>query len=585
MCGIAGFISANKGYEREKIVNRMLHRIGHRGPDQLGVASYDDVTLGMVRLSIIDTEKHSIPYTTRSGRHAIVYNGEIYNHEEIRGCLALEHRFRTNSDAETVLASFVENGIDSLTDLNGMYAFAIYDQIDRSTFVVRDKIGEKPLYYTVGRDFFAFSSEIKALLELVEPRFNSGATSYRAYEFTVGKETLFEDIYQLEPGEYIKVTDNGYRIGSYWKIWDNLIELGDDEKQIIDRLSELIEDAVLLRTKNCAHRYAALISGGVDSALVACIAKPDFVFTAHYDFPDFDEIDFARLVARQINKELIVVKPSKKDFLETRLKIAHHLDTPCTWTSFTLWMLLKQIAEKGLKVVMTGDGADEVFGGYHRYHLLHHDEQIQNLAAMENYGYLINKYYGSPVERYSKLVNRCENLYDDAVNQYLNDSITYYFEKMNGDVIHLMGLNDFYSTMQVLLQMGDRISMAFGVENRSPFLDYRLVQFAFSMPSHYKIRHGTTKWVFKEIARKFIPNKIVDRIDKRGFSAPVNKWFEWDKNGKYDRSSYKRMAFNDWETVFLKGNLSHLSRLKKICDRKKRVHQRPQLENYRKAYG
>ncbi len=585
MCGIAGFISANKGYDREKIVNRMLQRIGHRGPDQLGVATYEDVTLGMVRLSIIDTEKHSIPYTTTSGRQAIVYNGEIYNHEEIRTRLNSRHRFKTNSDAETVLVSFVENGLDSLSDLNGMYAFAIYDQDDRSAYIVRDKIGEKPLYYTIGRDFFAFSSEIKALLELVEPRFNANATSYRAYEFTVGKETLFEDIYQLEPGDYIKVTDNGYRISSYWKIWDNLLELGDDEKQIINRLSELIEDAVLLRTKNCAHQYSALISGGVDSALVACIAKPDLLFTAHYDFPDFDEFDFAQLVARQIKKELIVVKPSKNDFLDTRLNIAHHLDTPCTWTSFTLWMLLKHVAEKGLKVVMTGDGADEVFGGYHRYHLLHHDEQIQNLAAMKNYGYLINKYYGSPVERYAKLVNRCDNLYDDAVNRYLNENITYYFEKMNGDVIHLMGLNDFYSTMQVLLQMADRISMAFGVENRSPFLDYRLVQFAFSMPSHYKIKNGTTKWVFKEIARKFIPTKIVDRIDKRGFSAPVNKWFEWDKNGKYDRSSYKRMAFSDWKTIFLKDNLSHLSRIKRTDDTKKCYRPSLQHPTHRKAYG
>lgn len=559
MCGIAGFISSSKMYNGKEIVSRMLAKIEHRGPDQTGIATYDDVTLGMSRLSIIDKEIHTIPYTDIFENFAIVYNGEIYNHKSLRTHYRPKYHFKTESDSETVLIGFIEDKIDSFKDFNGMYAFAIYDKKNRQTFVVRDKVGEKPLYYTKGKDFFAFASEMKALLELVEPKFNEDAISYQAYEFTVGSETLFRDIYQLEPGEYAQISNNHLSIHSYWKIWENLIEIEDNEKKIINDLAELIEDAILLRTKNCAHQYAALISGGVDSALVACIAKPDYIVTSHYDFPEFDEIEYARLVAKKIKKELLIVQPNKEDFIRTRSHIAHHLDSPCTWTSFTLWMLLEHIYKIGLKVFLTGDGADEVFGGYHRYHLLYHDEQIQSLAAMKNYSYLIQKYYGSPVERYSKLVNRCENLYDEKVNSYLKENIGYYFERMNGDVIHLMGLNDFYSTMQVLLQMADRISMAFGIENRSPFLDYRLVQYAFSMPSQYKIRNGSTKWVFKEVARKFIPTAIVDRIDKRGFSAPVNRWFEWDKKGKYDRSSYKRIALEDWKAVFLNNMISYNS--------------------------
>jgi len=559
MCGIAGFISSSKMYNGKEIVSRMLAKIEHRGPDQTGIATYGDVTLGMARLSIIDKEIHTIPYTDILENFAIVYNGEIYNHESLRDRFRPKYQFKTESDAETVLMGFIEDGVDSFNELNGMYAFAIYDQQSRQTFIVRDKVGEKPLYYTKGKDFFAFASEMKALLELVEPKFNEDAISYQAYEFTVGRETLFKDIYQIEPGEYLQVSNSQVAIHPYWKIWDKLIDIEDNEKKIINDLSELIEDAILLRTKNCAHQYAAFISGGVDSALVACIAKPDYIVTSHYDFPDFDEIDYARLVAKKISKELVVVQPNKEDFLRTRFNVAHHLDTPCTWTSFTLWMLLEHIHKRGLKVVMTGDGADEVFGGYHRYHLLCHDEQIQSLEAMKNYSYLIQKYYGSPVERYSKLVSRCENVYDEKVNTYLKESIGYYFEKMNGDVIHLMGLNDFYSTMQVLLQMADRISMAFGIENRSPFLDYRLIQYAFSMPSKYKIRNGTSKWVFKEVARKFIPSAIVERVDKRGFSAPVNRWFEWDKKGQYDRSSYKRIALEDWKSVFLNKHFSYNS--------------------------
>ena len=552
MCGIAGFITYNKDYDSEKIVSAMLDKISHRGPNQQGLKNFGNVTLGMVRLSIIDNEKHAVPLTDISKNYAIVYNGEIYNHNEIRRYL--NYKFVTNSDTETTLISYIKNGINSFKEHNGMYAFAIYDRMKRETIIVRDKAGEKPLYFAHGKDFFIFASEIKSLLTFVEPKFNDESLSYQAYEFTVGKETLFKNILQLEPGEFITVShkpDNiKFKIKSYWKIWDNLIEIEDNERKIKKDLSELLEDSILLRTKNSAYKYAAFISGGVDSSLIACIAKPDFLYTAHYNYKDFNELCYAKLVAKQLKKKLTVVKPTKEDFLHTREDIAYYLDTPCTWTSFTLWMLLKKAKEDGVKIIMSGEGADEMFAGYHRYHLLHHDEQIKNLEAMKQYSFLVNKYYGSPVERYAKLVNRTENIYDTKVNKFLENLMSKFFYKIKKDVIHFMGVNDFYTTMQVLLQMSDRLSMAHSIENRSPFLDYRLIQYAFSMPSKYKIRSGKTKWILKEISKKFIPREISERIDKRGFSAPVNKWFKWDKHGKYNRSIYKKMVFDDWKKVF-----------------------------------
>jgi asparagine synthase (glutamine-hydrolysing) len=304
-----------------------------------------------------------------------------------------------------------------------------------------------------------------------------------------------------------------------------------------------------LRTKNCAHRYASFISGGVDSSLIACIAKPDYICNCHYSIDGYDELEYAKLVAKKIKKRLIIVRPTPQDFNRTRKDVIYHLDTPCTWTSFSLWMLLERV-HKDIRVVLSGEGADEIFSGYHRYHLLHHDEQIKGLEAMKQYSYLINRYYGLPVERYARIVNRCENRYKRDVLQYLEENIQRYFSMMKNDCIHAMGVTDFYTTMQELLQFGDRMNMAFGVENRSPFLDYRLVQFAFSMPSKYKIKDGTTKWILKRIAKKFIPKEITERIDKRGFSAPVNHWFGWGKNGKYDRSEYKRTAYEDWKKVF-----------------------------------
>jgi asparagine synthase (glutamine-hydrolysing) len=212
-------------------------------------------------------------------------------------------------------------------------------------------------------------------------------------------------------------------------------------------------------------------------------------------------------------------------------------------------MLLER-AKEDIKVILSGDGADEMFSGYHRYHFLHHDEQIKQLEALKRYSYLTNRYYGSPVERYARLVNRCDNRYDKKIASYLEENIEHYFSKMNYDYIHSMGVTDFYTTMQELLQFADRINMAFGIENRSPFLDYRLIQFAFSIASKYKIRNGVTKWILKRVAKKFIPKEIAERVDKRGFSAPMNHWFGWGKNGKYDRSEYRKLVFGDWVKVF-----------------------------------
>lgn len=550
MCGIAGFISNNKKYNSKKIVQDMLAAIRHRGPDQSGIYENNDATIGMVRLSIIDKKKHKIPYETSDGSAVIVYNGEIYNHNDVRYYLKNRYHFKTKSDAETVLYNYIEKGVASFADYNGMYAFALYDTRKKELYVVRDKAGEKPLYYTKTGSFFAFASEIKALLKLVKPVFNKECLSYEAYEFNVGETTVFKNINSLMPGEYIKINRRGsIKKYTYWKIWDQLITVPDNLGKIETELTDLITDAIKLRTRNCVHRYGAFISGGVDSALIACIAKPDYIYTCHYPVDAYDELEYAKLVAKKIKKRLVVVRPTQKDFKRTTESIVYHLDTPCTWTSFSLWMLLER-ANKDIKVVLSGDGADEIFSGYHRYHLLHHDEQIKQLKALEEYSYLINRYYGSPAVRYANLVNRCENRYNRKVQQYLEETIQYYFSKMNNDHIHAMGITDFYTTMQELLQFADRLNMAFSIENRSPFLDYRLIQFVFSMPSKYKIRGGISKWILKRIARKFIPKEIAERVDKRGFSAPVNHWFGWGKHGIYDRSDYKNMVFNNWLKIF-----------------------------------
>lgn len=529
----------------------MLGIMRHRGPDQSGIYESGSIALGLTRLSIIDNEKHIIPYESPEGSAAIVYNGEIYNHIELRRHYKDAYAFKTTSDAETILCHYLNKGVPSFGDYNGMYAFAIHDAKNKETYIVRDKSGEKPLYYAQTNDFFAFASEIKALLKFIPPVFNKDCISYEAYEFNAGDETVFKGIYNLMPGEYIKINRFGKANKHvYWKIWDYLIDIPDNLTKIESRLTDLIVDAIELRTRNCVHRYGTFVSGGVDSALVACIAKPDYIYTCHYPMArDCDELEYAKLVARKIKKRLVIVRPTAEDFQAAREKIIYHLDTPCTWTSFGLWMLFRR-AHKDIKVILSGEGADEIFSGYHRYHLLNHDEQIRNLKAMEKYTYLVNRYYGSAVERYAKIVNRSDNRYNIKVIKYLEETLGYYFSKMPNDHINAMGVADFYTTLQVILQFGDRMSMAFSVENRAPFLDDRLIQFAFSIPSKYKIRNGVTKWILKKVAGKFIPKEIVARVDKRGFYTPFNQWFDWSNNGKYDRASYKHLVFGDWSRVF-----------------------------------
>ena len=533
MCAIVGYVGENSSIE---IVKKMLNRLSHRGPDGEGIKKYNNVVLGMNRLAIIDNKPHQIPY--EKGGLAIVYNGEIFNHNEI----CCEANFDTSSDIERVLQSYIEKKESSFKDLNGMYAFAIMDR--DKLILVRDKVGKMPLYYVKKDNFFAFASEIKALLEIVNPTFNEDIT-YETFEFSCGKETMFKDIYQLLPGEYLIYENGKIVIKSYYKIWENRIELPDDETRLVLKLSDLIEDAVLIRTKNRVHNFTTLLSGGIDSSLITAIAKPDIIYTAHYDYSDFDELDYAKILAKSINRQLKVIKPTKEEFIKYNDEIIYYMDSPPTWTSFTLYMLLKEIKKDNIKIVLSGEGADELFGGYYRYLLIYHDELLKKIPLMENYQFLINRYYGSVIDRYAKIVNRG----DDRSYNYLKTYLQNIFNHSK-DSISFMGIADFYSTMQILLQMSERLSFANNIENRSPFLDHRIIEFAISLDEKYKIKNYTTKYLLKEVAKKFIPKEIVQRKDKRGFSAPINRWFGEFETKQYDRGFYKQLVFKRWKEMF-----------------------------------
>ncbi|GAB6041605.1 asparagine synthase (glutamine-hydrolyzing) [Endothiovibrio diazotrophicus] len=552
MCGIAGYFGRlpDEDNYRRSVVNRMLELIRHRGPDDQGAWACEEAGVGMVRLSIIDRDDHEIPYFNEDRSVALVFNGEIYNHQALRAQFKHAHRFANNSDTETLVHAYEEWGMGMLDKLNGMYAIAVYDARLRKLFVARDVAGEKPLYYAERDGILYFASEVKSLLPYVPPKANDSCLAYHAFEICCDRETLFEGIHSVLPGEYLEVSAGGVKRVTYWRVEDHRVELPDDLDTLERMLTDLVVDCVEVRTQNSSYDYASLLSGGVDSSLLACIAKPEYLFTVTYDVGDeFNELRYAQEVADHIGRELHIVRPTREDFEAYREEIMWFLDYPCTWTSFNEYVLLKEVAKK-TRVTITGEGVDELFGGYHRYHLLNHDQKIFELEAMENYSFLINKYYGSPAERYGRLINRAENPFDPRVQEYLRSCVEGPFATFPG-VISAMGLVDYYTSMQVLLQMADRMNMAFSIENRAPFLDPRLIQFAYSLPDKYKINDGVTKWLFKKVAGKFVPDAVVKRKNKMGFLSPINVWYRMDNSGQlYDRSMYRQMVFEDWNNVF-----------------------------------
>ncbi len=559
MCGIAGFylkkniaqIPAGWLEKADNLLKNMLDIVSYRGPDQTGHFTDGICGLGMNRLSIINTNEEPIPYLNEDHSLALVFNGEVYNYKDVKANLKNKHRFKTLSDTEVVLHAYEERGVDGAKDFNGMYAYALYDFNKRELVLVRDKVGEKPLFYYDDGERFYFASEIKSILCAVDPELNQECPSYDVFEVCIDELTLFKNVYCLLPGQYLKVSEKGVVKGFYWTVTENINNIPDDEAWIVRELTDLLVDAIELRTKNTAHHYACLVSGGVDSAIVAAISKPEFIYTTTYDQygDDYCELGYAEMVAKHIGKKLHIVRPTSEHFMRYRRKIAYHLDLPATWTSFSMFCVLEELS-KHSRVFLTGEGIDEIFGGYHRYHLLNNDQQIYKLDAMNQYSYLIEKYYGSPVDRYMRLINRSTDIYNERNNRYLHDKISTWFE-LTGSVIHGMGLTDFFTTLQIILHMSDRMSMAYSVENRAPFVDHRLLEFGFGLPDKYKIRDGITKYIIKEIARKFVPAGIVERKDKKGFMAPVNIWFGWGNNGKYDRSGYKDAVYSDWHDIFI----------------------------------
>jgi len=546
----------------------MCDTIAHRGPDDYGVYSDRWVSLGHRRLSIIDLEHGRQPLSNEDGTVWIVFNGEIYNFRELRNeLLAAGHRFRTSSDTEVIVHLYEQHGTDCVRHLRGMFAFAIWDQPKRRLFLARDHIGQKPLFFYHGNGVFAFASEIKALLSLnrVKVEMDPAAMNHLiSLRYAPGTGTLFTGIHKLPAAHWMVFADGRVHTERYWQL-DYIKKLTGKEDDVVaelkDRLLQTVESHLISDVP-----VGAFLSGGMDSSTVTAMMATQSssrvqTFSIGVREADFNELPYARLVAQRY-KTQHHERIADDQLVRLLPKLIWHMDEITDPFGFGVF-LVAQLASSHVKVVLGGDGGDEIFAGYDRYagHKLVDYYCFLPAALRKNvFGSLIrclpDSYsYNSNTQklrwlnemslttggdRYAQSLTHLrfprevkERLYTPELRKDLADEfdstrhILEHFETARAaDVIDKMLYTDMMTRMpEHLLRIVDHMTMAHSLEDRSPLLDYRLVDFAASIPVNLKLRGRKLKYVFKQVATEFLPPQLLSR-SKQGFSFPLAYWMK-----------------------------------------------------------
>lgn len=570
MCGIAGCASlGGRGHTPiESEVRAMIARILHRGPDGSGfwTSPRASVSMGHARLAIIDTSDHGAQPMTGVDGTVISFNGEIYNYQELRAAAVARGRtFKSASDTETILAAYEEYDLDFVQHLRGMFAFSLWDERRKRLILARDRFGIKPLYFTEVNDLLYFASEAKALtpfLEQIVPD-NSALASYLTFQNYLGSQTLFEGIDQIMPGEMMVVEHGVARRFKYWDISYD-IDFDHTEAFFIDGIRELLGESLQMHLRSDVE-VGAYLSGGLDSTLIASMASKEMgrgveAFHGRFiEYPGYDESAFAVAAAEHSALTLSIRDMTSTNMEGLLRKVVYHLDYPVAGPGSIPQYLVSEMAASQLKVVLGGQGGDEIFGGYARY-LVGYLEQcmraaidgtsangnfvvtlesiIPNLGLLREYQPLLQSFwrdglFGPMDQRYLRLVDRSSDLgevinwgafdRENLINQYLgifnsenNVRKEAYFDSMT----HF----DFKTLLPALLQVEDRMSMAHGLESRVPFLDHPLVEFAATIPADIKFKNGELKRLLKVAFAEVIPPTVRDRRDKMGFPVPLAEW-------------------------------------------------------------
>lgn len=572
MCGIGGAYSLTG--ERIAGLPRKLHAIRtlirHRGPDGEGtfMSPREDVGLVHLRLAIIDLETGAQPMRDEAGNW-IVFNGEIYNYLELRQELGVE-QFRTTSDTEVILAAYRKWGRECLQRLRGMFAFALYDGQTGHLFCARDRFGIKPFYYAQVGDTFYFASEAKALLPFL-PEVETdvdGLKDYLAFQLCLAGKTLFKGVREVLPGHTVTIQNGHVSHQRYWEVYYNL-DFDHTQKYFSERVVELLQESVRYHVRADVP-IGAYVSGGFDSSLVAALASQSGVsdllgFNGKFSVgPEFDESPYARMVGEENKFPVHEADITSDDFIQNIRKVIYHLDYPVAGPGSFPQYMVSQLAAKHRKVVLGGQGGDEVFGGYVRYLMAYFEQCIKaaiegtsstgnfivtyesiipNLTSLRQYKPLLQEFWREGLfeahdRRYFRLISRTrseatEIRWDLLGNYSPYETFRDVFVAKNvakESYFDAMTHFDFKTLLPALLQVEDRVSMAHGLEARVPILDHPLVELAATVPSNIKFKDGTMKHLLKESMGRFLPAGVRDRKDKMGFPVPLQDWLKGPAN-------------------------------------------------------
>ncbi len=567
MCGICGIVFSDRDWRvNGEVLAGMNHRIAHRGPDDEGFFVEENVGLAMRRLSIIDVKTGHQPLANENQDVWIVYNGEIYNHAELRADLeAKGHRYRTRSDTETIVHLYEEYGRDCVKYLRGMFAFVIWDRRRRVLFAARDRLGIKPLYYRWDGKAFLFGSEIKAILAYpdVIAAFNRETLAeYLAFGYITGPETMFAGIRKLMPGHILVLPEQGEpTIDRYWDLTAAVDSAPQPREYYVKTYRELLEGAVNSHLMSDVP-LGVFLSGGLDSSAVAAITskmRGDRIqtFAVGYGEETFSELRYAREVAEHIQSDHHEVRLSREEFFESLPKLTWHEDEPIAWPSSVALYSVARLAREYVTVVLTGEGSDETLGGYTRYAWTMLNSRMDHAYRAVTPGGLRrvvrNAIAASPLP--ASLHRKLEHTflardgnswpsfyYDNFFSAFpaseqmqlltpdalasANDAYTgsmNAWEGLHGDLLHRMLYADINSYLIELLMKQDQMSMAASIESRVPFLDHELVEFTARIPAQYSIQGLAGKFILKQAVEDLLPKSIVYR-EKMGFPTPWELW-------------------------------------------------------------
>lgn len=570
MCGVAGVIYKNDKIVKADTIKKMTNSIKHRGPDAEGSYIEGNIGLGHRRLSIVDLSlEGNQPMLSYDKRYVIVFNGEIYNYIELKNeLLGQGAKFNNNTDTEVIIEAFRIWGNKCVTYFNGMWAFVIYDRIEKTIFFSRDRFGIKPLYYINRQDTIAFASEIKAILEAFpeEKITNESMIHYylRGNSPDSRTETFFKNIISLPPATCAQydLKNQAFYTWKYWEIDEQkCYNTWIKGKSPVRTFKNLIEDAVKIRLRADVE-VGACLSGGIDSSVIVGIASKKYkkvisTFSSVYEDKDCNEKEYIDSVNQYTgSREHIIFPEPEKNLLEDIKKITWHHDAPNGGASlYSQYSVMKGVAGN-VKVLLDGQGADELFGGYIPYYnyrltdILKHKgikNKIKALKLITEFeeewpqevhfisSELLRRYMGKKI--YNKFLNKHKynqinhykyniDIFKEDFKERIRDK-SYELvcpKKMQEDLTNVLYWDVVSRSIPELLHNEDGNSMAFSIESRVPFLDYRIVEFAMALSGEYKIKGSWTKWIIRKACREYLPLKVAYRKNKMGFPAPFSRW-------------------------------------------------------------